>query len=577
MSRQPRLQRPLLGLIAVLGLGAWTALSGSVPGDDIPEGFELVYYDGLDAQGRLTGGRTLAPRIPSVETTPAVPAPVTTLFGPSPAQTQAALSRGVGDGDNRVDLVFVGDGYTAAEMSEFQGDVDTVVAGLFSTEPLGRYANYFAVHRVDVVSNDSGVDNDPTQGINRDTAMDMEYWCGGTERLLCVNVSAAYGFANNAPAVDQIIALANSNKYGGAGYSSSNLATSAGGNGSAVEIVKHELGHSLGNLADEYTYGGPTNWTNGEPSRQNVSTFDSATMASMGTKWAAWLGANVAGFDGTVGTFEGANYSETGIYRPTNNSLMRSLGRPFNLVGAQEVIKQIYREVEPIDDASDPSAAWGEGDVLFVTPMVITGAPLDIQWSLDGVEVPGATSETLDISSLGLGGCTGTVSVTVRDNTTWLLDEAFRDARMTQSLSYSINTEWQTVACATTPNSVGEGAEILVTGSPSVSTQDLTLTCVGGPGGAACLFFYADTGVTQFLGDGTLCASGNSQRLGLTFFDNLGITQYPVDWNNLPISAGPTALTAGSTWIFQAWYRDAGAGGVATFDFSSAVQATFCE
>ena len=46
-----------------------------------------------------------------------------------------------------------------------------VLAGFFAESPLDVYQGYFNVHRVDVLSNESGVDNDPTQGIQRDTAM----------------------------------------------------------------------------------------------------------------------------------------------------------------------------------------------------------------------------------------------------------------------------------------------------------------------------------------------------------------------------------------------------------------------
>ena len=536
-------------------------------------GLETVYYDHLGPGGQLDGGVTRMPSVDDPAGVAVTPAPVTTLL----SSAVPAGARALGSGsDNRVDLVFVGDGYTNAELGTYQNHVNNVVGGLFSSEPLGRYMDYFAVHRVDVVSNESGVDNDPNQGISRDTALDMGYWCNGIERLLCVNVGLAYSFANNAPNVDQVIALANSNKYGGAGYTSSNLATSSGGNGAAIEIVKHELGHSLGNLADEYTYGGPADWPGGEPTRQNVSTYEATEMANLGAKWAAWLGASAAGFDGTVGTFEGANYSVNGIYRPSNNSLMRALNRPFNLVGAQEVIKEIYREVEPIDGASDPGIAYGDADVLFVDPMQVSGAPLTVQWFLNGAPIPGANATTLDLATLGLDGCPAEVSVTVRDETPWIRDEAFRDSRMTQSLVFDVNTAWRQLACSASPNSVGPGADFFLAGSPSIADQDLTLGMSSGPIGAPVLFFYADTPVSQPLGEGVLCASGTSQRLAIAFVDALGTASVEVDFSGPPIASGATALSAGSTWIFQAWYRDTSPTGSAVFNFSSAIEATFC-
>lgn len=566
----PALRRALLGAPLVLAISAFTAQATRAPFTAAaPQGFEVIHYDVPGPGGTLTGGAILAAEGPAPGSLPTIQAPVTTLFrggGVSPLR---------GTGDNRLDLVFVGDGYTASELGDFQAHVDDVVAGLFGTEPLGRYSELFAVHRVDVVSNESGVDNDPSQGIDRDTALDMAYWCNGIERLLCVNVGLAGQYASNAPAVDQIVALANSTKYGGAGYLNSNLATSAGANGSALEIVKHELGHSLGNLADEYTYGGPPTYAGGEPSRRNVSTYDAQTMAALGAKWSDWLGASAPGFDGTIGTIEGAMYSSAGIYRPSQNSLMRSLGRPFNLVGAEQIIEELYREVSPIDAASDPNATYTDADVLFVDAVVVGGAPLPVTWSLDGVPV--ATGPTLDLGTLGLGGCGATVTATVRDDTTWMRNEPFRDAYMTETRSYAVNAVWTTPACPPTPNSVSAlGAELNVTGSPSIAAQSLRIDAFSGPPSAPILFFYGDAQIQVPYGQGTICVGGNLQRLAIRFFDPLGVAAYVVDWQNDPVGLPGTALAAGSTWHFQGWFRDVEPGGAQSFDFTGSVAVTFC-
>ena len=83
------------------------------------------------------------------------------------------------------------------------------MGAFFGIEPLQSYLPLFNVHRVDVVSNETGVDNDPVEGISRDTAMNMKFWCSGIERLLCVDTSLAWGYANNVPSTDAILAVAN--------------------------------------------------------------------------------------------------------------------------------------------------------------------------------------------------------------------------------------------------------------------------------------------------------------------------------------------------------------------------------
>ncbi|WP_020524010.1 M64 family metallopeptidase [Catelliglobosispora koreensis] len=236
-----------------------------------------------------------------------------------------------GPSSQRFDLVFVGDGYTSSQMSLLRSHAESKWAEVSSVEPFRKYKNYFNVWLVNVISTDSGVDNDPTRGISRNTAMDMGFWCSGIERLLCVNQNKALAFAANAPQVDQVMALANSTKYGGAGYTSGGLATASGGNAQSGQVAIHEFGHSLGKLADEYFTAGTT-YTGGEPSWANASKLTAAQMTANRTKWHAYIG-RATPDGGVIGTFQGANQYNYGIYRPSENSLMRTLGKPFNLVG----------------------------------------------------------------------------------------------------------------------------------------------------------------------------------------------------------------------------------------------------
>lgn len=388
---------------------------------DAHNGEMPVYYDYVE-DGQLKGGMTTV-LLPELT--------LKSLSSPPPAWNVTTIMDN-GPPANRINIVILGDGYTAGELNTYADHVDTTMVGYFAQKPLSTYAGYFNVHRVDVISNESGVDeSDADPPVYRDTALDMYYNCGGTARLLCINVSKALDAASLAPKVDQVIAMANSTRYGGAGYP--DLATLAGGNGSSVELALHEFGHSFGKLADEYSYGGAETYTGSEPSSINNSIYDASQQLSMQTKWYRWL--DLANVD----TFEGARYSRYGIYRPTYNSKMRSLGSPFEQVNIEQLIFQMYSYVSPIDHATPQSAEpLPFFQTLYVQPVQPANHSLDIQWSVDGVEIDGAISGTFNPGSIWLSDGIHEVSVTVVDNTTKVRDESKRQSLMTGSRSWQI-------------------------------------------------------------------------------------------------------------------------------------------
>ena len=333
-----------------------------------------------------------------------------------------------GPPSNRIDIVVLGDGYQVSELSDYSAHVQDVTGGFFAEEPFSAYSSFFNVHQVDVVSNESGVD-EPDNGIYRDTALNMRYNCNNTPRLLCVDTSKAWSAAGNAPDADLIWALANSTRYGGAGYP--DLATAAGNNSSSDELMLHESGHSFGKLADEYYYADGARYTGSEPIKPNVSIYDASEQTALQRKWYRWLDKP------DVGTYEGAHHYQYGIYRPTYNSKMRSLGRPFEAVNVEQLVINFYKVVSPIDDSTEPSQEPLKSDtVFFVTPLKPTDHSLDVQWSIDGVDVPGATSSVFITGPLSEG--VHDVSVRVVDNTPRVRDESARETWMTETRQWHV-------------------------------------------------------------------------------------------------------------------------------------------
>ncbi len=330
---------------------------------------------------------------------------------------------------NRVNVVLIGDGYTNSQLSQYADDAQNISDKFLDQEPLKSYKSYFNVHRVDVISAQSGVDNDLSNGRKRDTALDMNYWCSGIERLLCVNIQKAKQYAANAPKVDQILAIANSTKHGGAGYWGDGVGTLASRNPSSIETAIHEFGHTFGKLGDEYNYAGSN------PSEclatANGSSMTSLQMLAAKTKWFRWLDM------GHIKTFEGTCYTNSG-YRPTENSKMRTLGLPFYEVNSEQLIFSIYKKVKPIETATAPGT-YAKDRILRVTPMQPVGHNLDVRWYLNGKEIVSAAQKlNFSVASLGLTSGTHKITVKVIDKTTKVRDEIQRNQLMTDSRAWTI-------------------------------------------------------------------------------------------------------------------------------------------
>src|SRR5687768_13967755 len=126
----------------------------------------------------------------------------------------------------RFNLVILGDGYTEAELPLFRTHVEKHMNVLWTIEPFKSYRSYFNVYAVEIVSAESGVDCDPSlTAPRRNTPLNMGFWGGcnpsSVQRLLTVDGAAAATYANlvagTSPANRQLLALGNSETYGGAG------------------------------------------------------------------------------------------------------------------------------------------------------------------------------------------------------------------------------------------------------------------------------------------------------------------------------------------------------------------------
>ncbi|GHF47480.1 hypothetical protein GCM10010218_31070 [Streptomyces mashuensis] len=337
------------------------------------------------------------------------PAHTTVAASPTPARPLRPAVRGDGavtpvvtNGPvgTKLDVVFVGDGYTAGEQDAFHAAVRAKWAKISAVEPYASYRQLFNVWAVDAVSRESGVSGDPAPDVVKDTALRSRFFCDGIERLLCVDTGRVEQYAAKAPAADLVVVLSHSSKYGGAGYNDvvsgpgyDGVATASSDNARSDQIAVHETGHSLGKLADEYQYDEYGTYTGAEPGESNISTLTADPMGAQRAKWYRWLG-RTSPDGGTVGTYEGGGYYPKGLYRPTDNSLMRSLGREFNLPGREAMIAGFYRHarvLSPAPGTPDNGGTVRRGQGVGVRLPVPTAT---LHWYVDGREARAARGKT---------------------------------------------------------------------------------------------------------------------------------------------------------------------------------------
>jgi hypothetical protein len=150
----------------------------------------------------------------------------------------------------KVDLLVLGDGYTAAERGKFLDDARRLTGALFDTEPFERRRGDFNVRALAVAAAEPGI-TDPTTGTWRGNPLGLAYGALGSERYVLTFANRELREAAAGAPYDALILLANSRKYGGGGIHGL-WTTAAAGSGQAAYLVVHEFGHSFAGLGDEY-------------------------------------------------------------------------------------------------------------------------------------------------------------------------------------------------------------------------------------------------------------------------------------------------------------------------------------
>lgn len=263
----------------------------------------------------------------------------------------------VGDG---IDIVLMGDAYSDRQIADgtYEADMENLYNNLFIEEPYKSFKDLFNVYYVNVVSATEGYEYG-------NTALDG-YFGDGT--LVGGNDNAVFDYALNAISEEQmdealLIVVMNSDNYAGTCYMYYPDNTADFGNGVSVsyfpkggdettfaQLLHHEAcGHGFAKLADEYAYEEygaiPSDYASQIQEQQsswgwwkNVD-FTSDPTA---TRWSHFINDTRYANEG-LGAYEGSLTYWTGVWRPTENSIMRYNTGGFNAPSREAIYYRIHK------------------------------------------------------------------------------------------------------------------------------------------------------------------------------------------------------------------------------------------
>lgn len=268
-----------------------------------------------------------------------------------------------GPDNQRFNIIIMGDGYQTSEIPNFETHAQTVVTAFNNQRIYGPCGGAVNFYRVNIESDDSGVDKPETcygtAAILRDTYLDSHYCAINTKRCIwSSNLALVESTASNACAIWHfIVVLVNDTEVGGcAGGNRTFISTGA----ASGRILIHELGHAIGGLGDEYEeFTG--SYTGSEPDKPNLTSqttraavkwFDLIAFTTPVPTWdkggaCSTFSNPPATWSGIIGTYEGGGRLYTcGIYRPVPTCLMRSSTADFCAVCVRS-IQQVLMEFFP--------------------------------------------------------------------------------------------------------------------------------------------------------------------------------------------------------------------------------------
>lgn len=290
---------------------------------------------------------------------------------------------------NGLPIVLMGDGFLDTDIANGTYDevMNKAMENLFTEEPLKSLQSYFNVYSVTAVSRSNKFD-----GYNTAFQCQME---GGMSTLITGNDENVIDYIQCVEGIDVSETLAvvvlNSPLYAGTtyfGYYSENQVTELAiaycpiiynlENDSFRQVLVHEaVGHGFAKLEDEYSYEENGKMPSDEINdvkvlqsygwAQNVDfTQDENTIL-----WSSFLNDSRYSSEGT-GIYEGACTYMSGVYRPTEDSMMNTNTCGFNAPSRKAIYDMVMRRGENRETSYEEFADFDSRNVSQVQTLTRT-------------------------------------------------------------------------------------------------------------------------------------------------------------------------------------------------------------
>ncbi len=155
-----------------------------------------------------------------------------------------------GPAQEKLDIVILGDGYSAKEMDKFRNDAKRLAGALMDAEPFKSQSKNINIRAVESPSEQSGV-NKPHHGVFKHSKLLVSYSAFDSERYALTYDNKTVRDVASAVPYEFMVILINERTYGGGGIYNLYTTVSAD-NKFANYIMVHEMGHHMAALADEY-------------------------------------------------------------------------------------------------------------------------------------------------------------------------------------------------------------------------------------------------------------------------------------------------------------------------------------